>query len=159
MKYAIIKLDGKQFKVTEGQTLKVNRQPKSKQALQVLSYSNGGETFIGNPFLTDVQVKSTVLNEEKGKKVTIQRFKSKSRYRVKKGHRQPLTVLKIDQISKDGEAVAVKETKIKTAVVKPVKATPKTTKVAKVKEKAPENKSVVISKAKKIVKKESSVRP
>ena len=97
MKYAVIKLDGKQFKVSEGQKIEVNRQP--KVTVQVLTYSNGTELFIGNPFLTDVKVKTSVLGEKKGKKVIIQRFKAKSRYRVKKGHRQPLTIVRIDQIN------------------------------------------------------------
>ena len=109
MKYAVIKLDGKQFKVSEGQKIEVNRQP--KVTVQVLTYSNGTELFIGNPFLTDVKVKTSVLGEKKGKKVTIQRFKAKSRYRVKKGHRQPLTIVRIDQINKEGEQKEVKELK------------------------------------------------
>ena len=125
MKYAVIKLDGKQFKVSEGQKIKVNRQPKI--TVQVLPYSNGNELLIGNPFLTDIQVKTSILGDEKGKKVTIQRFKAKSRYRVKKGHRQPLTVVRIDQINKEGEQKEVKVVKeTKSSIAKSAKTEAKT---------------------------------
>ncbi|HLB51457.1 50S ribosomal protein L21 [candidate division WWE3 bacterium RIFCSPHIGHO2_12_FULL_38_15] len=109
MKYAVIKLDGKQLKVLEGQKLKVNRQPKIE--VEVLAYSNGTDLYVGDPYLTDVKVKTSVLGEETGKKVTIQRFKSKSRYRVKKGHKQPLTAIRIDEINKTGEDRTIQETK------------------------------------------------
>ena len=97
MKYAVIKLDGKQLKVLEGQKLKVNRQPKIE--VEVLAYSNGTDLYVGDPYLTDVKVKTSVLGEETGKKVTIQRFKSKSRYLRTRGHRQQKTKILIEKIS------------------------------------------------------------
>jgi len=98
MKYAIVRLGGKQHKVTEGETLRIERQ--GKLNFDILMYSDGSEIILGTPLLKDIKVKVSLVSEELGKKVRVARFKSKSRYTKTKGHRQPIS---IDEISKAGE--------------------------------------------------------
>jgi len=141
-KYAIINIGGKQFKVTEGEVFQVERQQELN--INVVAYYNGKEVIFGNPFLTNVKVEAVIEENKLAPKVTIQRFKAKSRHRRKKGHRQPMTVVRVESILGEGE----------TATVKAVKKTEKTAKavVAKVAEakKAPVKKVAV---KKEIVKK------
>ncbi|KKS17051.1 MAG: large subunit ribosomal protein L21 [candidate division WWE3 bacterium GW2011_GWC1_41_7] len=101
MKYAIVRLGGKQHKVTEGETLRIERQ--GKLNFDILMYSDGSEIILGTPLLKDIKVKVSLVSEELGKKVRVARFKSKSRYTKTKGHRQPISIIKIDEISKAGE--------------------------------------------------------
>lgn len=102
-KYAVIQLGGKQFTVHEGDTFEVEHQDSVKP--QVLAYSNGVEVVFGTPYLKDVKVVAKAVEEKRAKKVTIQRFKAKSRHRRKQGHRQPMTVVAVEKISREGEAV------------------------------------------------------
>lgn len=134
-KYAIIQLGGKQFTVHEGDTFEVERQSSVKP--QVLAYSNGEEIVFGTPYLKDVKVVAKAAGEKRAKRVVIQRFKAKSRHRRKQGHRQPMTVVSVETISRESEAAkepVVKEVKaVKTEkALKPAsaKATPKTAKPA-----------------------------
>ena len=106
-KYAIIQLDGRQYKITEGLEIRSNRQ--DELDFQVLLYSDGKTVEFGNPVLSDVSVKAKVVRNIKAPKIVIGRFKSKSRYQKTKGHRQPLSVIKIETISKTSK----KSTKVK----------------------------------------------
>ena len=142
MKYAVIQLGGKQFKVSEGVTLKIERQ--KSLDLEVLLYVNGDEVIVGKPFISEVKVTANSLGEERGKKVTVARFKSKSRYHKKKGHRQPLSVIEISSIGKVGDkpkkTSVVKESKKKsdskqTATKQKTKPTTKKEEIAKAKTK------------------------
>lgn len=135
-KYAIIQLDGKQFKVTEGLEFKVNSQEKLN--IGVLLYSDGKVLEIGNPLLTDVEVKAKIIGADRAPKIIVARFKSKSRYRKVKGHTQPLSIIKIESIGK-------KETKEK----KEVKADKADKEVKEVKEK-PVKKEVKKATSKKV---------
>lgn len=113
-KYAIIQLGGKQMMVTEGLTFEIDRQGDLKP--QVLLFSDGKNVAMGDPVVKDVVVKLTQVSEKMGDKVLVARYKSKSRYRKKKGHRQPLSVVKVESIksSKKGEEnKPVSETKKK----------------------------------------------
>lgn len=107
MNYAVIKLSGSQYKVSEGQVLKVNKL--SKFEPKVLMASVEGDLLIGAPYLTNVQIKAEIERQEKGEKVTIRRFKAKSRYHKTKGFRQTLSVVKIVKISSDDQKPAKKE--------------------------------------------------
>jgi large subunit ribosomal protein L21 len=134
MRYAVIRLGGKQVKISEGQTFEIERQ--GELNLDVLAYSNGKETFFGAPLLKDVTVKAVKVEDIMGDKVRVVRFKAKSRYKKQKGHRQPLSVFKIEEILKEGEEKQEKPVKVKTEKAeKPVKSV-KTEKASKVK-KAP----------------------
>lgn len=117
-KYAIVKIGGKQMMVSEGYIFEIERQEQLN--MDVLLFSDGKKVEIGEPVLTDVEVKADVLDEKMGKKITVARFKSKSRYRRKKGHRQPLSVVKIKSITKKGAKKPTKKT-VSEEKKKPVK--------------------------------------
>lgn len=103
MKYAIIKLQGKQFRVEEGMDLTVDRMPQDEKAAIVLSevliVVDDDNVQIGTPLVTSAKVKITVLKHEKGAKIRVATYKAKSKQRKVHGHRQAETVLHIDAIS------------------------------------------------------------
>ncbi len=113
MKYAIVNYGGKQLKIQEGDTFELERQKGLE--MDVLAFSDENELLIGSPVLKNVTVQASFLGEKKGKKVVVARYKSKSRYRKTKGHRQPLSIVHIDAISLAGAKPATKSaTKSKT---------------------------------------------
>lgn len=102
MKYAVIKILNTQFKVSEGDKIKVPKikfaEKKKIQIKDVLLLSDNGTIKIGHPALVNVHVEATVLSPAKGSKLRVFKYKAKSRYRKAKGHRSELTLLKIDKI-------------------------------------------------------------
>lgn len=101
MKYAVIRIQGKQYKVSEGQEILVDKMNDLKVVPEVLLYVDGEDVLVGKPVLSDVKVKIKVVTElEKGEKLDIYRFKSKSRYRKHTGFRPQYTRLLIEKISK-----------------------------------------------------------
>ncbi|MDP3955042.1 MAG: 50S ribosomal protein L21 [bacterium] len=102
MKYAIIRIGGKQYRVSEGENLEVEKLPleKDKEAVfeEVLLLADDKEVKIGKPFVKDVKVKALVLDQKKGEKIRVAKFKSKVRYRRVRGFRPQITVLKIEKI-------------------------------------------------------------
>lgn len=96
-KYAVIKLASKQYLVHEGDVIELERQEKPLK-IEVLFYSDGDKNNIGEPELKDVSVKAIVVEEKLGKKVRVARFKKKSRYERVRGHRQPISIIKIEKI-------------------------------------------------------------
>jgi len=104
MDYAIVRLGGKQFKVSEGDTISVERQVNPVE-LEVLAYSEDDKITLGTPVLSNVEVKAEIVNEERVK-TTVARYKSKSRYRKVKGHKQPFSIIKISKVSKKGSTKA-----------------------------------------------------
>ena|SRR3989338_3509838 len=108
MKYAVIGLDGKQIKVSEGQTFKVNSQHKLK--FDVLVYSDDVVSLIGAPFLKDVKVDASIIRTTRDRKIIVSRFKAKSRYRKTRGVKQPISFIKIDSIERE---VVVKKPTVK----------------------------------------------
>ncbi len=111
-KYAVIKLGSKQYLVHEGDEIELERQ-KSPLKIDVLLYADGSDVIIGDPYLSVVSVKTSVLEEKLGKKVRVARFKKKSRYDKVKGHRQPISVVKIDKISNSEKKKEDKEETVK----------------------------------------------
>ena len=111
MTFAVIKTGGKQYIVTEGQTLTVEKLEHESETVvfdQVLLVATekpvrpghpGGKATIGQPVIAGAKVSATVIQEGRGEKKIVFRFKSKTRYHKKKGHRQPFTKVKIDKIS------------------------------------------------------------
>jgi len=101
--YAIIATGGKQYKVSEGDVIRVEKLDAAEGSTyefdQVLAVSDG-ELTVGNPTVAGASVKATVLREGKGKKVIVYKYKRKSGYHKKNGHRQLFTELKIDSIAK-----------------------------------------------------------
>ncbi|HXK40967.1 MAG TPA: 50S ribosomal protein L21 [Candidatus Paceibacterota bacterium] len=101
MTFAIIKTGGKQYKVAEGDILvieKLEHEGDSVAFNDVLLVANG-EVKVGKPTVPGAKVTAKVLEEGKGKKKMVFRYKSKTRQHKKKGHRQPYTKVQITKIS------------------------------------------------------------
>jgi large subunit ribosomal protein L21 len=96
MTYAIIELAGRQFMVKEGDVLEVTRQ--DDPVCKTLFYKHDGETVVGTPYVYNILVDLEKLADKKDTKVMVARYKAKSRYRRTKGHRQPVSVLKVKSI-------------------------------------------------------------
>jgi large subunit ribosomal protein L21 len=128
-KYAVIKFASKQFLVQEGDVIEVERQ-KTPLVMSVLMYSDGSKRLVGEPELKEISIKAVVLEEKLDKKIRVARFKKKSGYEKVKGHRQPISVVKIEKILVGGEKT---EKKVKPEVKKaekPVKIVKTAKKVA-----------------------------
>lgn len=100
--YAIIATGGKQYKVAEGDVIKVEKLGASAGETvtfdQVLLVNNG-ETVVGNPTVANASVTASVVCEGKDKKVIVYKYKRKTGYHKKNGHRQLFTKVKIDKIN------------------------------------------------------------
>lgn len=100
--YAIVEIAGQQFKVQKDQRVYVHRleveEGKSVDFDRVLLTDDNGKINVGAPVIEGVKVKATVLKHLKGDKVIIFKKKRRKGYRVKNGHRQFLTQIKIDSI-------------------------------------------------------------
>jgi large subunit ribosomal protein L21 len=102
--YAIIESGGKQFKVSEGSILKVEKLEAEIgtdvvfDRILAIRDENANEMEIGAPFLKGAKVTAKVLSHGKGKKIIVFKFKPKKNYRKKQGHRQPFTQLIIQKI-------------------------------------------------------------
>lgn len=100
--YAIIKTGGKQYKVQEGQTLHVEKLEGTEgseiEFTDVLMYSDGENVTLGAPTIDSAIVKGQIIDQGKGKKVIVFKFKRRKGYRRFKGHRQSYTAVKIDSI-------------------------------------------------------------
>lgn len=100
--YAIIQRGGHQYRVTPGETVRLERfdaEPGDSLALDQVLLVGGDAVQVGRPFLDGASVKATVLGQEKGKKLMVFKYRRKNRYRIKTGHRQKYTRVKIDSIS------------------------------------------------------------
>jgi large subunit ribosomal protein L21 len=111
--FAVIKSGGRQFKVSVGQKLEVNRLPVEDGAQirfdEVLLISDANRSFIGTPFVDNAEVLATVERQTRGEKLIVFKYKSKKRYRHRRGHRQELTVLTIDDIVAEGKSLITEE--------------------------------------------------
>lgn len=103
MNYAIIKTGGKQYKVSPGETLnleKISGKPKEKISFkEVLLLVDDKKIHLGQPLVKNAIVTAEILEQKKDKKIRVAVFKAKSRYRKVKGHRQSITRVKIVKIS------------------------------------------------------------
>ena len=100
--YAIIATGGKQYKVAEGDIIRVEKL--GVEAGQEVTFDqvlvvNNGEVKVGNPTVSGATVTATVVKEGKAKKVIVYRYKRKSGYHKKNGHRQQFTQVKIEKIN------------------------------------------------------------
>ena len=105
MKYAVIEDGGKQYRAVEGSTIEVDRyeaEPGDQIDLdRVLLIADGEEIVFGTPLIEGAKIEATVLEQVKGPKVVVFKYKPKERYRVKKGHRQQYTRLKVVAIVRE----------------------------------------------------------
>ena len=102
MKYAIIESGGKQYRAEEGGTIVVDRLSAEvgEQVVldNVLLVVNDDAVSVGTPAVSGAKVAASVVSQEKGPKIIVFKYRPKKRYRVKTGHRQQYTRLKIESI-------------------------------------------------------------
>ena len=100
--YAIVDSGGKQYKVQEGEVLKVEKLAgevgDSVSFDRILMFSDGENVNVGTPLLEDVAVNGHIVEQGKAKKIIVFKYKRRKRYRRKRGHRQQFTAVKVDSI-------------------------------------------------------------
>lgn len=105
--YAIVESGGRQYRAEVGHTFSVEKLPyevgEKIDLDDVLLFVNGDEIQIGQPYVPGVSVKATVVEQYKGKKIFVWKYRPKKRYRRRQGHRQQYTRLRIDAINLDEE--------------------------------------------------------
>ena len=113
--YAVIETGGKQYRVEVGTELQVELldvEPGNTITLdRVLLVADGDEASIGQPLVADAAVSAEVVGQARGDKVIAFKYRPKARTRVKRGHRQELTVLRISDITLGGKSAAKAEKK------------------------------------------------
>ena len=122
MNYAIVKIQGKQYKVKPGQKVMVDRLEVNEgdqiSLDQVLLSVDGETVLVGSPYLSEVALSAKVLSQDKGEKIRVAKYRAKSRYRKVRGHRQLLTTLEIGDSQKNKPAAKSSATKKAKAPVK-----------------------------------------
>lgn len=101
--YAVIETGGKQYRVAPGQEVLVEKLPAEpgdewelSRCLMVVG--DEGDTRVGSPYVDGAKAVATVVSQERGEKILVFKYKPKSNYRRRQGHRQYLTRLRIDRI-------------------------------------------------------------
>lgn len=99
--YAIIATGGKQYRVSEGDVIyieKIDAQVDSTVSFDVLLVGNEGDVKVGTPVVEGVKVEGKVVGQVRGDKIVVFKYKAKKNYRRKQGHRQPYTKVEITKI-------------------------------------------------------------
>ena len=99
--YAIIATGGKQYRVSEGDVIyieKLDAEVDSTVSFDVLLVGNEGDVKVGTPVVEGVKVEGKVVGQVRGEKIIVFKYKSKKNYRRKQGHRQPYTKVEITKI-------------------------------------------------------------
>src|SRR5688572_132531 len=108
--YAVIETGGKQYRVEVGTEFEVELldvEPGESVTLErVLLVADGDETSIGQPLVSNAAVQAEVLRRERGDKVIVFKYRPKARTRVKKGHRQDHSILRVSDIVLNGKSAA-----------------------------------------------------
>lgn len=101
--YAIVESGGRQYRAEEGHTFSVEKLPYEVgdqiEIEKVLLVAEGDSIQIGRPTVEGASVKATVVEQYRGKKIFVFKYKPKVRYRRRRGHRQDYTRLRVDEIS------------------------------------------------------------
>jgi large subunit ribosomal protein L21 len=100
--YAVIKTGGKQYRVAQGQNLRVEKlpgEPGTKVSFGEILLVGGDSPKIGQPFVAGAAVEATIVAQNRAKKIIVFKFKRRKNYRRKQGHRQLFTELRIDSIA------------------------------------------------------------
>ena len=109
--YAVIETGGKQYRVTEGDVINVEKLDaevgKAVTINEVLVVEKDDEVLVGAPYVAGASVKADVVENGKGKKVVIYKYKAKKDSKKKQGHRQPYTMVEITAVA--GEKAAPKK--------------------------------------------------
>ena len=113
--YAIVQTGGKQYRISEGDVInveKLNAEAGSEVSLdEVLVIGSEDGIKVGKPYVEGASIKADVVENGKGEKLVIFKYKAKKDYRKKQGHRQPYTRLQIKEISFEGKKAAPAEAK------------------------------------------------
>ncbi|MBN1139051.1 MAG: 50S ribosomal protein L21 [Anaerolineae bacterium] len=100
--YAIVQTGGKQYRVSPGDSIEVEKLPQEVgeqvELNQVLMVADGAKVRVGQPVVEGAKVRATVTRQAEGRKVIVFKYHNKNRYRRRIGHRQHHTRLKIDEI-------------------------------------------------------------
>jgi large subunit ribosomal protein L21 len=100
--YAVVATGGKQYRVQAGETLRIEKIPgevgSSVAFDQILLYSDGENLSVGKPVLENAKVNARIVEQDRGNKIIVFKFKRRKGYRKKQGHRQDFTAVKIDSI-------------------------------------------------------------
>ena len=99
--YAVIATGGKQYRVQEGDVIKIEKvkgDPGAEVSFDVLMVSDGENVKIGQPSVEGASVAGYFVEQNKAKKILVFKYKRRKRYRRKYGHRQPYTAVKINKI-------------------------------------------------------------
>lgn len=111
--FAVIKSGGRQYKVSVGEILEVNSLPVEEgeevRLEEILLISDADRTLVGTPFVANAAVVATATRHGRGEKVVIFKYKSKKRIRHRRGHRQEVTYLTIEDILADGKSLVTGE--------------------------------------------------
>lgn len=100
--YAVIKTGGKQYRVAEGQKLRVEKlagNAGDKVTFSEVLLVGGDSPKIGKPLVSGAAVAAEITGQDRGKKIVVFKFRRRKNYRRKNGHRQPYTELKITGIT------------------------------------------------------------
>ena len=101
--YAVVAAGGKQYKVSEGDILRIEKMPgevgETLTFDRVLMCSDGDSVSFGGPVLENASVRAKIIEQGRSKKILVFKYKRRKRYRRKRGHRQPYTAVKIDSIA------------------------------------------------------------
>ena len=137
--YAIIKTGGKQYRVQQGDEFRIEKldaKVGEKVVFDEVVAVGGDKLIVGNPLVSGYVVNAEVLEQGKGEKVVIYKYKAKKDYRRKNGHRQPFTLVKITGIC-EGKAAKASAAKKETAKADTKKAADKAEKKPAKKAEAP----------------------
>ena len=100
--YAVIRSGGKQYRVTPGQTIRLEKfsgEVGSKVELgDVLLVDNDGEIKVGSPLVANAKIEATVIEQDRARKILVFKKKRKKQYRRTNGHRQDFTAVRIEKI-------------------------------------------------------------
>jgi len=99
MKYAIVRINGHQYRVCEGDEILLDGFIKEKPKADILLFVEGQKILVGQPVLKDVELAMKIIGSEKGKKIDVLKYKAKSRYRKHIGFRPFFTKILIEKIS------------------------------------------------------------
>ena len=149
MNYAVIRTGGKQYRVSPGDTVRLEKlagEPGAQHTFSdVLLASSEGDVTVGKPLIDGARVVGEILRHEKAKKILVFKKKRRKNYRRKKGHRQHLTAVRITEILTGGK--------------KPSKTAAKPAAAKKAKDKKPAPKPEAKPKAKAPAKKAPAKKP
>lgn len=101
--FAVIETGGKQYKVVVGNSIKIEKligveEGEKVSFDKVVLSDDGKKTVIGTPYIDKAKVEAEVIKTGRAKKITVVKYKAKSRYHKKRGHRQPFVEVKITKV-------------------------------------------------------------